>query len=44
MAVHVQGSSHGRSRIFRTAYFEDPRYVPLLKRALVLWKVICQII
>ena len=22
--VHNQGSSHGASRVFRTAYFEDP--------------------
>jgi sarcosine oxidase len=36
-AVHSNGSSHGYSRIFRTAYFEDPCYVPLLKRALQLW-------
>jgi len=35
--AHACGSSHGRSRIFRTAYFEDPRYVPLLQRALALW-------
>lgn len=36
--VHCNGSSHGCSRIFRTAYFEDPSYVPLLKRSLELWK------
>jgi len=36
--AHKNGSSHGRSRIFRTAYFEDPAYVPLLVRSLVLWK------
>jgi sarcosine oxidase len=35
---HVQGSSHGRSRIFRQAYFEDPRYVHLLLRARELWE------
>lgn len=39
--AHSQGSSHGRSRIFRTAYFEDPIYVPLLVRSLVLWKELC---
>lgn len=34
---HAHGSSHGRSRIIRQAYFEDPRYVPLLKRSFELW-------
>ena len=34
---HSQGSSHGRSRIFRQAYFEDSRYVPMLLRARELW-------
>ena len=34
---HNQGSSHGDSRIIRLAYFEDPAYVPLLKRAYELW-------
>ena len=27
------GSSHGITRIIRLAYYEDPSYVPLLKRA-----------
>ncbi len=36
-AAHMKGASHGRSRIIRQAYFEDPRYVPLLKRAYELW-------
>jgi sarcosine oxidase len=30
---HAFGSSHGKSRIIREAYFEDPLYVPLVKRA-----------
>ena len=34
---HNQGSSHGRSRIYRQAYFEDSRYVPMLLRARELW-------
>src|SRR6056300_328808 len=34
---HDRGSSHGDSRIIRLAYFEDPAYVPLLKRAYELW-------
>ncbi len=37
-AAHGLGSSHGRSRIFRTAYFEDSAYVPLLRRASQLWR------
>jgi sarcosine oxidase len=36
--VHDRGSSHGRSRIIRQAYFEDPAYVPLLLRAYELWE------
>ena len=35
---HKLGSSHGRSRIFRQAYFEDARYVPMLLRAHELWR------
>ena len=34
---HDRGSSHGRSRIIRLAYFEHPDYVPLLLRAYELW-------
>ena len=34
---HTMGSSHGQSRIIREAYFEDPRYVPLVKRAYSCW-------
>ena len=34
---HDQGSSHGRSRIIREAYFEDPVYVPLVQRAFERW-------
>ena len=35
---HTQGSSHGRSRVIRLAYFEHPAYVPLLRRAYELWR------
>ena len=31
------GSSHGVSRIIRLAYFEDPSYVPLLRRSYERW-------
>jgi sarcosine oxidase len=34
---HGLGSSHGRSRIIRDAYFEHPLYVPLVLRARELW-------
>ncbi|RYP82182.1 N-methyl-L-tryptophan oxidase [Nocardioides guangzhouensis] len=34
---HALGSSHGDSRVIRQAYFEDPAYVPLLRRAYELW-------
>ena len=36
-AAHDLGSSHGKSRMIRKAYFEDPAYVPLLRRAYELW-------
>ncbi len=32
-----QGSSHGINRIIRLAYYEDPSYVPLMRRAYELW-------
>ena len=35
---HAMGSSHGFNRIIRLAYFEDPSYVPLLRRAYENWK------
>ena len=35
---HTQGSSHGRSRIIREAYYEAPDYVPLVRRAYALWR------
>jgi sarcosine oxidase len=36
--AHAFGSSHGRSRVIRLAYFEHPAYVPLLLRAYELWE------
>jgi sarcosine oxidase len=35
---HAMGSSHGVNRIIRLAYYEDPSYVPLLRRAFELWR------
>jgi sarcosine oxidase len=35
--AHDLGSSHGKSRMIRKAYFEDPAYVSLLLRAYDLW-------
>ena len=35
---HAMGSSHGVTRIIRLPYHEDPAYVPLLRRAYVLWR------
>ena len=34
---HEMGSSHGLTRIIRLAYYEDPSYVPLLRRSYQLW-------
>jgi len=36
--AHDLGSSHGRTRMIRKAYFEDPAYVPLVLRAFELWR------
>ena len=35
---HEFGSSHGQTRIIRLAYYEDERYVPLMKRAFESWR------
>lgn len=35
---HDRGSSHGKTRIIRMAYYEDPRYIPLLRRAFDAWR------
>ncbi len=37
---HAMGSSHGHTRIIRMAYYEDPSYVHLLRRAYELWREI----
>lgn len=34
---HDRGSSHGRTRMIRQAYFEHPDYVPLVLKAYELW-------
>jgi sarcosine oxidase len=35
---NMLGSHHGESRMFRLCYYEHPGYVPLLRRALELWR------
>ena len=35
---HTLGSSGGLSRIIRLSYYEHPDYVPLLRRAWILWR------
>jgi sarcosine oxidase len=37
-AAHDKGSSHGKTRVIRQSYYEDPAYVPLLLRAYELWR------
>ncbi|MGI9086228.1 MAG: N-methyl-L-tryptophan oxidase [Chthoniobacterales bacterium] len=37
---HDLGSSSGKSRLIRKAYFEDPAYVPLLLRTYELWRAL----
>jgi len=39
---HTLGSSHGRTRIIREAYFEHPSYVPLIQRAYTLWSELAE--
>ena len=34
---HARGSSHGRTRVIRKAYFEHVSYVPLLERSYLRW-------
>jgi len=34
---HTLGSTHGRSRIIREAYYEHPQYVPIVQQAYALW-------
>jgi sarcosine oxidase len=36
--AHDLGSSHGKTRMIRKAYFEDSAYVPLVLRAYELWR------
>ena len=38
--LHQRGSSHGDSRLIRLGYFEDPSYVPLLRRAYHNWRAL----
>src|SRR5438874_821690 len=35
---HDPGSTHGESRVTRTAYFEGPWYVPLLQETFGMWR------
>ncbi|HEY7683371.1 MAG TPA: N-methyl-L-tryptophan oxidase [Gemmatimonadales bacterium] len=37
---HQFGSTHGRSRVIREAYYESPVYVPLVRRAYQLWEAL----
>ena len=36
--AHEGGSSHGQTRLVRVAYAEGERYVPLVRRAIGLWR------
>lgn len=36
--AHDLGSSHGKTRMIRAAYFENPAYVPLVLRSYELWR------
>jgi sarcosine oxidase len=37
---HTFGSTHGRTRIIREAYYEHPLYVPLVRRAFQRWEAL----
>src|SRR4051812_3202682 len=41
--AHDRGSSHGHTRIIRTAYAEGPAYVPLVRRAFERWYALEQL-
>ena len=41
--IHDRGSSHGQTRVIRTAYYEHPSYVPLVRRAFERWRELEQI-
>ncbi len=41
---HVFGSTHGDSRGIREAYYEDPSYVPFVRRAYELWDELAETI
>ncbi|MEX0852825.1 MAG: N-methyl-L-tryptophan oxidase [Bauldia sp.] len=41
--AHSRGSSHGITRIIRLAYYESPAYVPLVRRAFILWRELEQL-
>jgi sarcosine oxidase len=40
--AHDRGSSHGHTRMIRTAYFEHPDYVPLVRLAYGCWDELSQ--
>jgi sarcosine oxidase len=37
---HTYGSSHGETRMLRTAYSEGAAYVPMVRRAIELWRAL----
>jgi monomeric sarcosine oxidase len=37
---HNRGATHGETRAFRKAYYDDMRYTPILKKAYTDWKTI----
>jgi sarcosine oxidase len=39
---HAEGSTHGRTRIIREAYYEHPLYVPLVRRAYAMWDALAR--
>ncbi|MCX7622475.1 MAG: N-methyl-L-tryptophan oxidase [Thermomicrobium sp.] len=39
---HARGSSHGKTRIIREAYFESSEYVPLVQRSYQLWEELAE--
>jgi len=39
---HTRGATHGDTRLIRRAYFEDPRYIPLLGRAEAAWAALAE--
>lgn len=35
---HTKGGTHGETRAFRKVYYDNPHYIPILKKAYHVWR------